>query len=216
MSLSMSRPSVAVASLYQTYLVTRHTGRAVRLTIERMVEERPGPSLTVLDFTDVAVIDFSCADEIVARLLHDTLSRPGAPARHYFLLDGIEEEHMDPVGSALDRRGLAMAARTAARRPVLLGRAEPEARRVWDELASRGRAGATELAACLGGDVESCGRWLARLEARRLVCEADDAFESLFVVLGSRDDAVVDPAASTTDGDEDEDGGLSSAGDAPA
>lgn len=215
MSLSMSRPSVAVASLYQTYLVTRHTGRAVRLTIERMVEERPGPSLTVLDFTDVAVIDFSCADEIVARLLHDTLSRPGA-APHYFMLDGIEEEHMDPVGSALDRRGLAMAARTAARRPVLLGRAEPEARRVWDELASQGRAGANELAACLGGDVESCGRWLARLEARRLVCEADDGFESLFVVLGSRDDAAADPAARTVDGDEDEGATASRAGDAPA
>ncbi|TFG61608.1 MAG: hypothetical protein E4H28_08655, partial [Gemmatimonadales bacterium] len=66
-------PDVAIASLYQEFLVTRHTGRAVRLSIERLVDERSGPSLTVIDFRDVAVIDFSCADEVVARLLHDTL-----------------------------------------------------------------------------------------------------------------------------------------------
>jgi hypothetical protein len=180
-----ARPSVAVASLYQTYLVTRHTGRAVRLTIERMVEERPGPSLTVLDFSEVAVIDFSCADEVVARLLHDALSGADAAAPHYFLLDGIEEEHMDPVASALARRGLAMAARTSARRPVLLGRAEPEARRVWEALAECGRARATELAGCLGGDVAACGDWLARLDRRRVVRGAGDEFESLFVILGA-------------------------------
>lgn len=179
-----ARPSVAVASLYQTYLVTRHTGRAVRLTIERMVEERSGPSLTVIDFTDVAVIDFSCADEVVARLLFDTLAKSDPTAApHYFVLDGIEEEHMDPVSCALERRGLAMAARTAGRRPVLLGLIEPEARLVWDELTLLGRGGPGELAACLGGDAAACRAWLSRLEARRLVRHDGDRFESLFAVL---------------------------------
>ncbi|MFW6039584.1 MAG: hypothetical protein ACOC9N_00740 [Gemmatimonadota bacterium] len=183
------RPSVAVATLYQTYLVTRHTGRAVRLTIERMVEEASGPSLTVLDFSDVAVIDFSCADEVVARLLHDTLSRPAPPAPHYFLLDGLDDEHIDPVASALDRRGLAMSARTARRRPVLLGRAEPEAQEVWRALTDRGRARANEIADCLRGDAEECRRWLARLEARRLLRSAGDVYESLFLALGPEDEA---------------------------
>lgn len=204
-SLPAGRPSVAVASLYQTYLVTRHTGRAVRLTIERIVEEASGPSLTVLDFSDVAVIDFSCADEVVARLLHDTLSRPGPPAPHYFVLDGLEDEHIDPVTSALDRRGLAMAARTARRRPMLLGRAEPEALTVWGALTERGRARAPEIADCLHGDAEACRGWLARLEARRLVRAAGETFESLFVVLEGEDDAAgsaADPAASRDAGPE--------------
>ena len=180
-----ARPSVAVASLYQAYLVTRHTGRAVRLTIERMVEERSGPSLTVLDFREVMVIDFSCADEVVARLLHDTLSRVDSPARHYFLLDGIEEEHMDPVSSALSRRGLAVAARTAGGRQVLLGTVEPEARRLWEALAARGSGRPGELADCLDGDAAACLRWLARLEERRLVRGEGGRFESLFAVLDS-------------------------------
>lgn len=188
MTAPLSRPSVAVASLYQPYLVTRHTGRAVRLTIERMVDERPGPSLTVIDFSEVAVIDFSCADEVVARLLYDTLTRGEAAPLHYFVLDGIEEEHMDPVGSALQRRGLAMAARTTARRPVLLGLAEPEARRVWEELAGRVRGRPSDLAACLEGDAEACRSWLARLERRRLIRGAGDVFESLFAALDAPED----------------------------
>lgn len=196
---STSRPSVAVASLYQTYLVTRHTGRAVRLTIERLVEERAGPSLTVLDFSEVAVIDFSCADEVVARLLHDTMSRPAGAAPQYFVLDGLEEEHIDPVSSALDRRGLAMAARMASRRPVLLGRAEPEAVRVWDALSRCGRARVDDLAGCFEGDAGTCLRWLARLEARRLVRDAGGVFESLFVslVAGGGDDDPAPPAGPT-------------------
>jgi hypothetical protein len=62
-------PEIAVASLYQRNLVTRHTGRAVRLSIEGLVSELGATSLTVLDFGDVAVIDFSCADEVVAKLV---------------------------------------------------------------------------------------------------------------------------------------------------
>lgn len=185
-------PNVAVASLYHPYLVTRHTGRAVRLTIERMVEERTGPSLTVIDFREVAVIDFSCADEVVARLLFDTLSRPDAGARHYFVLDGIDQEHMDPVSCALDRRGLAMAARTTGLRPVLLGRIEPEAREVWEALAGRGHARASDLSSCLGGDAKGCRKWLQRLEERRLARGGEGPagmFESLFSVL-ARWDAV--------------------------
>lgn len=176
-------PDVAVASLYQEYLVTRHTGRAVRLSIERLVEERSGPSLTVIDFREVAVIDFSCADEVVARLLHDTLARSDSLARHYFLLDGIDEDHMDPVSSALDRRGLAVAARTVAYQPMLLGHIEAEDRGVWEALSLAGQSGAADLAATLDGDPEDCARCLDSLDRRRLVRGAGDVYASLFSFL---------------------------------
>ncbi|MFQ5528862.1 MAG: hypothetical protein ACE5FP_00800 [Gemmatimonadota bacterium] len=176
-------PDVAVASLYQEYLVTRVTGRAVRLSIERLVDERSGPSLTVIDFRDVAVIDFSCADEVVARLLHDTLSRPTHGARHYFVLDGMQEAHIDPVSSALQRRGLAVAARTAELRTVLLGRVGAEARGVWEALGRAGRAGAVDLAARMNGDPVACARCLDQLDERRLVRGAGEVYASLFSFL---------------------------------
>lgn len=181
-------PHVAVASLYQEYLVTRHTGRAVRLSIERLVDERSGPSLTVIDFREVVVIDFSCADEVVARLLHDTLARPKNAGRHYFVLDGLEEEHMDPVSSALERRGLAVAARTSARRLVLLGRVEAEAHGVWHALSRAGQADAADLAAQIDGDPAACARCLDRLDDRRLVRAAGDIYASLFSFLPQADD----------------------------
>ena len=180
-------PDVAVASLYQEYLVTRHTGRAVRLSIERLVEERSGPSLTVIDFREVAVIDFSCADEVVARLLHDTLSRPAHGARHYFLLDGMEEGHIDPVSSALERRGLVVAARTVERRRILLGRVEGEARTVWEALSRAGQSGAAALAERLNGDPAACARCLSRLDDRRLVRGVGDVYASLFTFLAQDD-----------------------------
>lgn len=173
-------PDVAVASLYQEYLVTRHTGRAVRLSIERLFEERTGPSLTVIDFREVVVIDFSCADEVVARLVYDTLHRSDTAIRHYFVLDGIGEEHMDPVSSALDRRGLAVAARTSALEPVLLGHIEAEARSVWEALCQAGRAEAADLAGSLDGDLAECARRLDMLEQRRLVRGAGDVYASLY------------------------------------
>ena len=181
------RPEVAVASLYQQYLVTRHTGRAVRLSIERLVDERSGPSLTVIDFREVAVIDFSCADEVVARLLHDTLARSDGTARHYFLLDGLEEEHMDPVSSALERRGLAVAARTVERKLVLLGQVDAEARGVWDALSRAGQSEATDLAAGLDRDPAACARCLDQLDERRLVRAAGDVYASLFSFLPQAD-----------------------------
>ncbi|MFB6240235.1 MAG: hypothetical protein ABEJ46_01485, partial [Gemmatimonadota bacterium] len=67
-------PAVSETSLY-SYLVTRHTGRAVRMSIEEQIAGSPGPLVAVLDFRNVAVIDFSCADEVVAKLVEGVRSR---------------------------------------------------------------------------------------------------------------------------------------------
>lgn len=58
-------------------LVTRPTGRAVRSAIERRLAGARRSSVTVIDFSRVSVLDFSCADEVVARLLLGHLSESG-------------------------------------------------------------------------------------------------------------------------------------------
>ena len=53
-------------------LVTRPTGRFVRAYIERALASVPDAvAVTRIDFTGVGCIDYSCADEIVAKLLRD-------------------------------------------------------------------------------------------------------------------------------------------------
>ncbi|HEX5436817.1 MAG TPA: hypothetical protein VFW98_06645 [Gemmatimonadaceae bacterium] len=50
-------------------LVTRPTGAAVRDALEQQLAESPERTLTIIDFSQVGLLDFSCADEIVAKLL---------------------------------------------------------------------------------------------------------------------------------------------------
>ena len=57
-----------VCDLYSN-LVTRSTGAAVRREIEIALAELPDPSLTIIDFSSVGMMDFSCADEVVGKLL---------------------------------------------------------------------------------------------------------------------------------------------------
>ena len=56
-----------VCDLYSN-LVTRPTGAAVRKEIEVVLSGLEEPSLTVIDFSQVGLLDFSCAEEIVAKL----------------------------------------------------------------------------------------------------------------------------------------------------
>ena len=63
----------SVCDLYSN-LVTRPTGAAVRIGIEHHLDEIGDKSLAVLDFSHVGLLDFSCADEIVAKLLMQYVS----------------------------------------------------------------------------------------------------------------------------------------------
>ncbi len=82
-----------------TDLVTRPTGRVVREEIERAMA-RVEARLAVMDFTRVGCIDYSCADEIVAKLL-----RGGAAV---LLLRGISEGHREAIEPVLRGHGLAV------------------------------------------------------------------------------------------------------------
>ncbi len=180
-------PEIAVASLYQPYLVTRHTGRAVRLSIEGLVSEQGTLSLTVLDFGDVSVIDFSCADEVVAKLLLRSVERTNEAQQRFYVFRGVSQHHLDPMESALRRRGLAAAAQGPSGEPFLIGDVEPAASRLWLALCEAGRASAGDLAPSLGMDPGDCGRLLDRMVDRRLLRRDGVQYHSLFHVFAEAD-----------------------------
>jgi len=85
-------------------LVTRPTGRVVRERIERAIAGRgegDTGEITVarMDFAGVGCIDYSCADEIVAKLLRD---RPAV-----LVLSGITDGHREAIEPVLSGHGLA-------------------------------------------------------------------------------------------------------------
>src|SRR2546430_7237977 len=82
-------------------LVTRPTGRVVRERIERAIAGGSVGEITVarIDFTGVGCIDYSCADEIVAKLLRDRFA--------VLVLSGITDGHREAIEPVLSGHGLA-------------------------------------------------------------------------------------------------------------
>jgi hypothetical protein len=90
----------SVSGVY-TDLVTRPTGRLVRERIERvMAAVETDVSIARIDFTGVGCIDYSCADEIVAKLLR------GRPA--VLVLTGISDGHREAIEPVLAGHRLAV------------------------------------------------------------------------------------------------------------
>jgi hypothetical protein len=114
----------AVAGFY-TDLVTRPTGRAVRENIERAL---PLGSIAVMDFTGVGCLDYSCADEIVAKLVRDKVK--------VLLLRGLTDAHREAIEPVLAGAGLAVLCEGADGALEGLGASEP-APALLDELVER-------------------------------------------------------------------------------
>lgn len=155
-----------VASLY-SHLVTRPTGRALRLGIESQIGEMGGCCVSILDFTQVVVLDYSCADEAVAKLLQ----RYGAedrPADVYFVARGLGERHREPLEVVLQRQNLVLVAEIETDGFELVGAVDPLERAVWVALEQARSAGAGEVAEATGATLREAGSILDGLALRRV------------------------------------------------
>lgn len=156
-------------------LVTRPTGAAVRTQIEALLADARERSLTVIDFSHVGMIDFSCADEVVAKLLLRYVAAERADREAYFLFRGVTDDHWDAIEAVLERHGLALVLETedGAR---IVGMVDDSERTVWEKVYEMGRAGAAELATALGSQPSDAARVLDTLHRRRLLMRLDDAY----------------------------------------
>ncbi|HUF76987.1 MAG TPA: hypothetical protein VMM35_11950 [Longimicrobiales bacterium] len=140
-----------VASLY-AHLVTRPTGRAVRMAIEAQLQGVGGRSLSSIDFSEVVILDFSCADEVVARLVEDATKSRTHEA--FFVFRGVHEPHRDQIESVLERRGLATVAETEPGHFQLLGTRTEGEERIWSEVERRGFVDPEDVGQIANGSAE--------------------------------------------------------------
>lgn len=159
-------------------LVTRPTGAAVRSQIEQMLRERSERTLTVMDFSHVSMIDFSCADEVIAKLLL-RYAEEDPPLEAYFLFRGVTDEHWEAIEAVLERRGLALVLEQEDD-VHLVGALPDEQRRAWETVRRLGPAALEELAEALGIQTAEVQRALDELWRRRLVMKLDESY----VVVG--------------------------------
>jgi len=165
-----------VAAPYRN-LVTRPTGAAVRNRIQEALAES-GCLTALLDFSGIELLDFSCADEVVAKLL---LAAEAAGGR-FVVLQGLREDQREAIEHVLTHHGLAIAAVApgdghAGQR--LLGWATPDARAAFACVCARGAVDARELAAALDWVLARGEAALEALSLHRLVRADGDRYHPL-------------------------------------
>ena len=153
-------------------LVTRRTGHAVRCGIEQLLDGGES-ELAVIDFGTVRLMDHSCADEIIGKLL----LQQGQV--RYFLLTGLDPSHEDAIAPVLERHGLVVVARDRAGRVKLLGVLPEPARRAFRLLADDGPAVPDEVAAKLALSPAVARAALETLRECRVVREQEGHYQAL-------------------------------------
>jgi hypothetical protein len=123
------------ANLPYANLVTRHTGAAVRRCIEVELAALHDGDIALLDFSHIGMMDYSCADEIIAKLLQAHLN-PNAPSA-YVVFHGITDAHLEAIEDVLLHHGLALVVHFADGAARLVGSVSDDERSVWDHQNSR-------------------------------------------------------------------------------
>jgi len=173
-----------VCDLYSN-LVTRPTGAAVRHAIERQVSEIAFPVVTTIDFSRVNLLDFSCADEIVAKLLLRYADANGP--RGFLTFRGIHDGHIDPIETVLERHALALVSWHEGS-AELFGQVDADERVHWDAVRDHGPVSVETVARVLDVSAPFAAVQLNRLHDRRLVMRRTDMFTIPGTVVATPDD----------------------------
>lgn len=153
-------------------LVTRPTGQAIRMRIERDLEREPAGSVIGLDFSNVGVIDYSCADEVIAKLLSRLLS--GEYGDRYLLLRGVNENQKENIEVALERKDIAIAAEMRDGVRVLLGSLNNYLRDTLDHIVKNQKVSSRDLAEAKKLEPNTSGTRLLNLYKKRLVRRTEE------------------------------------------
>jgi hypothetical protein len=154
-------------------LVTRSTGQAVRERIERDIEQAPDGSVIGLDFSKVGVIDYSCSDEIVAKLLSRLLA--GEYGDKYLVLTGMNDNQRENIEVALERKDLAILSETNEGTRAVLGNLNKYLRDTLGFIVERKKATARDLSEAAKIEANTSGTRLLNLYKKRLVRRVEEA-----------------------------------------
>ena len=153
-------------------LVTRPSGEKIRRRIERDIEKEPDGSVIALDFSKIGVIDYSCADEIIAKLVSRLLS--GEYGDKYLLLSGLNENQKENIEVAVDRKDLAVMAEMTDGNRVVLGKLNSYLKDTLDFIIKKKKATSKDLSDAKKIEANTSGTRLLNLYKKRLVKRVED------------------------------------------
>ncbi|MCX5798089.1 MAG: STAS-like domain-containing protein [Proteobacteria bacterium] len=148
-------------------LVTRSTGQTIRDRIERDIAKEKDGAVIAIDFSGIGVIDYSCADEIVAKLISRLIS--GEYGDKYIVLTGLNENQKENIEVALERKVLAVIAEIRGNGKVLIGSLNNYLIETHNLIFEKGSVTANDLSDTLKLPANTSGTRLLNLHKKRLV-----------------------------------------------
>ena len=139
----------------------------MRNRIERDITKEEDGAVIALDFSKIGIIDYSCADEIVAKLVSRLLG--GEYGDKYFILTGLNENQEENIEVALERKGLAAIAQKRNGQKVLLGSLNNYLKETLGLIMKKGGLTAKQLSQAMKLEANTSGTRLLNLHKKRLV-----------------------------------------------
>jgi hypothetical protein len=153
-------------------LVTRQSGEAIRRRIERDIENEADGAVVALDFSKIGVIDYSCADEIIAKLVSRLLS--GEYGDKYLLLIGLNDNQQENIEVAVERKDLAVMAEMQSGERFVLGNLNNYLKDTLDFIVKKKTATSKDLSDARKLEANTSGTRLLNLHKKRLVKRVEE------------------------------------------
>ncbi len=148
-------------------LVTRPSGQIIRIHLEKAIEKEKDGEVIALDFSNIGIIDYSCADEVIAKLISRLLS--GEYGDKYIILIGLNDTHKENIEVALERKDLSMIGQMNNGKKILLGNLNNYLRETLEFIFKKGKITASDLSKSLKIPANTSGTRLLNLHKKRLV-----------------------------------------------
>ena len=148
-------------------LVTRPTGQIIRERIERDISKEDDATVIALDFSKIGIVDYSCADEIAAKLISRLLS--GEYGDRYIVLTGLNENQKENIEVALERKEIAVMAQMRDKEKILIGNLNKYLKDTLNLIAKKGNITAKELSEKMNLEANASGMRLLNLYKKKLV-----------------------------------------------
>lgn len=153
-------------------LVTRPSGQVIRSRIEKEIQLEPDGEIIALDFSDVGIIDYSCADEIIAKLISRLLANEYGD--RYILLAGVNDNQKENIEVALERKDLAVMAAMKTGEKILIGSLNNYLKETLELIIARNKISARDLSEAMNLEANTSGTRLLNLHKKRLVKRSDE------------------------------------------
>jgi len=156
-------------------LVTRPSGQVIRNRIEKDMENEKDGQIIALDFSKIGIIDYSCADEVVAKLISRLLS--GEYGDKYIILIGLNENQRENIEVALERKELAVMAQMKNGKKALLGNLNNYLKETLNLILKKGKITASDLSEYLKLPANTSGTRLLNLHKKRVVRRIEEIID---------------------------------------